>query len=577
MSKTLGSLTANSVKTCNFALATCSAIFGIAVLISAALVSTASADESLVPESKAFRAGLKVQWKSQVSVGGPNKIIDWCLQIDENTSTTYFVIEAGNIREVVSNRQLNSKGEAFGLDGAQEEIDFKKDLLETRMKLRGIEDVEVKLSSYTLPKSTIYTLSSDGLVTAIDADTGDFLWEQLVGDTSLEVVGLGAGNNHVAVVVGSKVYCLSVADGRTLWSKETVYVPSSSPAVSDSNILVPLGNGRLQSFLIEDNGYGSNAFFANGFATARPLVVGDKVAWTTDSGQLNLATPLASRAVSFRLKANASMASAPTGNGTMVYAASLDGFVYGVDQDKGRLVWEVTTGASITQSPVPIGENVYVVSEADQLFKIDAMTGQFSDNWDTPVNGIVKFLGATEESVFALNKQNTLLVIDINSSQTVGAVPVGNIDNVLTNYATDRIYISTDGGLIECVREASSETPVFHNREAMVAQGSGTKGSGTKGSDTKNGSDTKGSGTKGSGTKGSGTKGSGTKGSDTKGSDTKGSDTKGSGTKGSDTKGNDTEGSDTKNPFATEDSSNPFASDEGLDDDDEKDDGNPFN
>lgn len=486
MSKTIGSLTANSEKTPNFAFALSAALFCVAVAIATAFISNANADGSLVPESKAFRAGLKVQWKSQVSVGGPNKMIDWCLQIDENTSTTYIVMEAGNVREVVSNRQLNEKGEAFGLDGARAEIEFRKELLETRMKLRGIEDVEVKVSSYTLPKSTIYTLSDDGLVTAIDADTGDFLWEQLIGDLSLNVIGLGASNEHVAVIVGSKVYCLSAPDGRTLWSKETVYVPSASPAVSDTNILVPLGNGRLQSFLIEDKGYGSNAFFANGYATARPLVVGNKVAWTTDSGQLNLATPETSKAVSFRLKAHASMASAPTGRGAMIYAASVDGFVYCVDQDQGRLVWEVTTGASITQSPVPIGKNLYVVSEADQLFKIDALTGQFSENWDTPVDGIVKFLGATEESVFALDKRNTLLVIDINSSEIVSAVQVGNVDKVLTNYATDRIYIATDGGLIECVRSASSETPIFHGIEEMSAQGSGTKGSGTKGSATKN-------------------------------------------------------------------------------------------
>jgi len=471
MSKTLGSLTANSNNTSNFAFVLCAAIVSIALLVSAVLIAPANAEEFLVPESKAFRAGLKVQWKSQLSVGGPYKMIDWCLQIDENSSTTYFVMEAGTVREVVSNRQLNDRGEAFGLEGAQAEIDFRKDLLETRMKLRGIEDIEVKVSSYTLPKSTLYTLSNDGVVTAIDADTGNILWDQLIGDMTLNVVGLGASKEHVAVVVGSKVYCLVAEDGRTLWSKETVYVPSASPGVSDTNILVPLGNGRLQSFLIEDEGYGSNAYFASGFATARPLVTGNKVAWTTDSGQLNLATPKTSKAVSFRLKANDAIASSPTGTGANIYAASVDGFVYCVDQMQGRLIWEVTTGASITQSPVPIGNYLYVVSDADQLFKIDAKTGQFAENWATPVEGIISFLGATEQSVFALDKSNILHVIDINNAKTVSSVPIGSIDNVLTNYATDRIYIATDGGLIECIRETSSDKPIFHNRDQMVAEG----------------------------------------------------------------------------------------------------------
>lgn len=460
MSKPLGASPANTTR----------AFFTSLALAMACWVTTpADAEEFLVPESQAFRAGLKVQWNTQLSVGGPFKMIDWCFHIDENSSTTYFVMEAGNVREVVSNRQLNRKGAPYGLKGAEEEIDFRKDLLATRMKLRGIEDVEIKTSSYTLPKSVLYTLSSDGVVTAIDADTGDILWDQLIGDITLNVVGVGASNDHVAVVVGSKVYCLDAEDGRTLWSKETVYVPSASPAVSNTNVLVPLGNGRLQSFLIEDKGYGSNAFFASGFATSRPLVTGARVVWTTDSGQLNLATPIASKAVSFRLKANDSIVASPTAKGNMVFAASIDGFVYCVDQEKGRLVWEVTTGSGITQPAVPIGDFLYVVSESDQLFKIDAKTGQFSDNWNTPVEGITGFLGATEESIFALDKKNHLLVIDRSTGKGVSSVDVGDIDRVLTNTLTDRIYLASDDGLIQCVRDAASENPIFHNRDAMVA------------------------------------------------------------------------------------------------------------
>lgn len=427
------------------------------------------AQEFLVPESQAFRAGLKVQWDTQLPIGGPFKLVDWFLQIDENSSTTYFVLEAGTVRELVSNRQLNPQGEPFGLQGAQEEIQFRKELLATRMKMRGIDDVEIKVSSYTLPKSVLYALSSDGVVTAIDADTGDILWDQLIGSIDLNVVGLGASNNHVAVIVGSKVYCLNSKDGRTLWSKETVFAPSASPAVSDSNILVPLGNGRLQSFRIEDEGYGSNAFFASGFATARPLVSGNRVAWTTDSGQLNLATPAVSKAVSFRIKANDAIVATPTSVGNRVFAASLDGFVYCVDQEQGRLLWEVTTGSGITQSPVPIGNFLYVVSLANQLFKIETESGRFSENWDTPIEGISHFLSATTKSIFALDAKNHLQVIDKSSGKLTGSVSIGTIDLVLTNYQTDRIYLATSTGLIECVREITSETPVFHNRDQANA------------------------------------------------------------------------------------------------------------
>ncbi len=495
----------------------------------------------LVPDSQAFRAGLKVQWNAQLPVGGPYKLLDWCLHIDANSSTTYFLMEAGNIREVVSNRQLNSKGEPYGLQGAQEEIDFRKELLETRLKLRGVTDVEVKVSSYTLPKSVLYTLSSEGVVTAVDADTGNLLWDQLIGDIKLDVLGVGASNEHVAVVVGSKVYCLNAQDGRTLWSKETVYVPSAPPAVSDTNILVPLGNGRLQSFLIKDRGYGSNAFFASGFATARPLVTGARVVWTTDSGQLNLANPMASKAVSFRLKASDAIVAAPTARGNLVYTASIDGFVYCVDQEKGRLIWEVTTGAGVSQPVVPIGEFLYVVSDAEQLFKIDAATGQFSNNWNAPLDNIKAFLGASEGTIFALDTQNNLLVIDQNTGKTISAVDVGIIDRILTNTQTDRIYLASDDGLVQCVRASSSERPIFHNSDVLLASGSGTK---PAGSATKNDPFATRRSTK---------------------------------KKSFATRGTNPFATESESPFATE-SENPFATEEKPQPDDiDDEDGNPFN
>ena len=466
MSKPLGSSPANTT----FAI-----LMSVIFVMTAAFAPQGNADDSMLPESQAYRAGLKVQWNAQLPVGAPFKLIDWYLQIDENSSTTYFVMEAGTVKEVVSNRQLNNKGEAFGIQGAKEEIEFRKELMETRLKLRRIEDIEVKVSSYTLPKSVLYLLTSDGVVTAMDADTGNILWDQLIGDMTLTVTGVGASNKHVAVIVGSTVYCLDAEDGRTLWSKDTVYVPSASPAVSETNVLVPLGNGRLESFVIEKEGYGSNTFFASGYATSRPLTTGSRVAWATDSGQLNLATPAASKAVSFRLNANDAILSQPTGRGALVYAASIDGFVYCVDQEKGRLVWEVTTGSTVTQPTIPIGDFLYVVSQSQQLFKIDARTGQFSENWETPVEHVTRFLGAGEKKIFAVDNQNNLEVIDKATGKILSNVSIGVIDQVLTNYHTDRMYFATNDGTVQCVREATSEKPIFFDRDLTTPAASDAK------------------------------------------------------------------------------------------------------
>ena len=440
------------------AVATAICIFSVSTSINA------TATDFLVPDGVAHRAGLKVQWNSQLQVGGPDRMVDWYLQINENESTTYFTLESGALREVVSNRQLNAQGEPYGIEGAKEEISFRAEILQARYDARGVKDIEIKQSSYSLPRSVLYTLASNGMVSAIDADTGIHHWDRVI-DSRSRGVGLGASDDHVGVVMGSKVYCLQAATGRVLWNRDTKYSPGDSPAVSDTHIAVPLGNGRLQTFEIASEGAITNSYFANGFADARPLVTPTGIAWVTDNGQMNFANPRTSTAVNFRLRTSQPMVSSPTGKGEMLFVTSLDGYVYGVNRVSGRLIWDVTTGTSISTSPVPIGDSLFIVSDPGQLFKLDARTGNYSKGWESPVIGVKKFLGATRESVYALDGFDHLVVIDQKSAKKTASITVGDIDRVLTNYQSDRIYVASAQGLVQCVRAISNPRPIFHSSD----------------------------------------------------------------------------------------------------------------
>jgi hypothetical protein len=149
----------------------------------------------------------------------------------------------------------------------------------------------------------------------------------------------------------------------------------------------------------------------------------------------------------------------------MIFFASLDGYVYGVDRVKGRVDWEVTTGSGISTSPVPIGDALFVVSDRKQLYKLDSRTGLYASGWETPMEGVDKFLGATHKSVFGLDSFNRLVVIDQASGRQTSSIPVGDIALVLTNYESDRIYVASAQGLVQCVRDISSPRPIFHSSE----------------------------------------------------------------------------------------------------------------
>ena len=419
----------------------------------------ATANDGFITDATASSAGLKVEWFSQVGVGAAGKLIDWQLSIDENQSTTYFVVTSGRRREVIAQNDLNAFGVPFGIEKAQAYANERKEIIDLENKIRGRKDAKVTVTSYTLPKSTIYVLSSDGNVTALDADTGRKRWTQLVGNTRLPSIGLGASKKYVAVVNGSRVYCLDSETGRVLWNRRCKFAVGASPACSDEFVFVPLTNGRLESFPIETEGVGSVAFVAKGEGTARPLVTEKTVSWPTYAGHLNVAPKDSRRAVSYRLKTADSIVASPTFKDGILFTSSLDGFVYGVEEENGRLLWEVSTGAGISGSPIPYGNSVFVVSDDHQLYKIDAKTGQYSKGWERPRPGIKSFVGITADQFFCLDRAGNLVGIDKTSGAETTSLPTGAIDLILPNFQTDRMFFGTRSGYIQCVRQLSSLRP----------------------------------------------------------------------------------------------------------------------
>ena len=106
-----------------------------------------------------------------------------------------------------------------------------------------------------------------------------------------------------------------------------------------------------------------------------------------------------------------------------------------------------------------------MVSDTKQLYKLDARTGLYAPGWETPIKGVDKFLGATRKSVFGLDSFNHLVVVDQASGRKTSQIPVGDIALVLTNYESDRIYVASESGLVQCVRDVSSPRPIFHSSD----------------------------------------------------------------------------------------------------------------
>lgn len=438
--------------------------FAAIALVSSSIV---VANDGLASSAAIERAGLTVDWYSSAETGATGKLVDWYLNVNENKATTFFTITAGKYRERFSENKISPFGKPYGVEDGAEYAAVRKQIIEAQLKNDGITDVEVKIDRYQLPESTIYMVNSRGLVKALDADTGSERWSTYIGDRNLAGHGVAACDQYVAVVNGSRVYCMEAATGKLLWSHACGFAASDQPAVSEDHVYVPLQNGRLQVFPIDKTkGVGSYQLVSRAESSTRPLVTDKSVSWGNVLGGYNVAARFGGigRGVSYQLRADGGIAATPVFKDGIFYITCLDGFVYALDEEKGSLAWQVSTGTSISQSPIVLGDSVYAINDADELYKFDIQTGDFSEGWVEPRLGVRRFLGASKSNLYVLNQFSELIVLSSGTGAVTSRVRFGDVDQVLYNTETDRIYVANRGA-IQCIRELGREIPYFHFNE----------------------------------------------------------------------------------------------------------------
>ncbi len=424
------------------------------------------ANDSVVSNAIIHRAGLQVEWSTHSGTGTRGKIVDWHLYVDENKPTTYYTITAGELKEKFSENKLNPFGKPYSQDesyGVAEYIDVRKMVLAKELEYLGEEKPTIKVDQYSLPESTIYLLTNNGAVSAIDADTGRVKWRNQVGDPLLKSVGVGADNAHVAVINGSRLYCLKADNGKLMFSGQCRHAVAAAPTISEEKIYVPLVNGRLEVFKIGDRGVNTTSFAALGASTSRPLVTEKTVSWSTDRGLMNVAAKYDGKSVAYQLRADDAIVARPVHQSGMFYVTSLDGFVYAVDEDQGSVKWQVSTGAGISQSAQVFGGFVYVVNDNNELFKLDVKNGATAPGWEQPQQNIGQIVGAGKKDIFVLDKIGNLKALNQNSGSVLSSVSFGSVDRILSNAQSDRLFVANRQGMIQCIREVSSPVPFFHS------------------------------------------------------------------------------------------------------------------
>ena len=425
--------------------------------------------------SELNRAGLKSEWFTQLEVGSRSQIVNMQLQVNEDKSTRYFLVEYDGTVERISQFDLNAFGKEYGIEGAEAHAAVRKEIVMAELAAQK-RNVEVTVRPITLPQSTIYAVTSAGIVTAVDADTGRHIWKSQVGNPKYLTSGIGSSKTHVAIANGSTLYCLNAENGKTLWSRTCRRAPSAPPSVGEENVFVPLIDGRLEVFALDGGGL-PRSYVSFGKSVAKPLVTDETVSWATTDGFYAIA-PFRSKSIKFRLNSGSKLASGGASGVETLFVNTTEGSIFAIHEKFGSILWEYATGDRISEAPFVREGFVYSISDENRLYKIDISNGLPCLGWEKPLDGVSKFVGMAGDRIYLLNNIGRLIAIDHNTGDRVASIGGSEITLVLPNHQTDRLYIGTKKGLLRCYRESANTYPVFHANDGEMLVENANKAAG---------------------------------------------------------------------------------------------------
>jgi outer membrane biosynthesis protein TonB len=357
---------------------------------------------------------------------------------------------------------------------------------------------------------TLYVQTSRAMIHAIDAETGQTLWAKQVGRPEYPSLTPNAFHDLLATVNGSRLYVVNRYNGDVLYETQIQGAPGAGPALSSKRCYVPTVVGMMLAYRVEPltdplaelgriekkeptaeekkaqeeerrQNIRVNQDYVPPFATRSvgrvlvpPLVTlqnrdEEFSTWGTDRGFLNIGRVDRSGEDNLDLKhqfrTGQAIVATPSylppdpkvvGDSGTIYATSCDGYVYAVLEKSGELLWKFSAGEPVVEPAVLIEERLFAPTQLGGMYCLDAKSGR--QLWWAP--DIRRFLAASRQRVYGADKVGRIRILDGKSGALLDTLPTESLPLAVTNSLTDRLYVGTDTGLLECLHELEQPKPL---------------------------------------------------------------------------------------------------------------------
>ncbi len=315
-----------------------------------------------------------------------------------------------------------------------------------------------KIKHIRLEADLLLVTTNDGWLHVIDANTGIVNWKALVGERRFVTLAAGANEKFVAAANGDSLYIYDRDTGKVAYRHRIRGTAELGPALTENRTLVPIVNGPLESYPLDANPevdiLGPQQLPAAGRMVNEPATFAKSVVWGGDRDRL-FGQQFGEKPSKFETYVRFGVNSGPVSLPPMVYVGTKAGFLVAYNQDRGLRVWEFPAGSPIFHPPVALADVVYALPQDGGMFAVKADTGQQLWYAAEPL----RFAAASPQLIYTFDYRNRLAIIDAKTGARAAVMPMPEGMKAVINQDSDRMYLYTDSGLIQCVHERQLVEP----------------------------------------------------------------------------------------------------------------------
>jgi outer membrane protein assembly factor BamB len=191
--------------------------------------------------------------------------------------------------------------------------------------------------------------------------------------------------------------------------------------------------------------------------TSPPVPAGRTVSFASRDGSLYTVVA-ADKHLIYQLETNGPIVAPLASSGKLQFLASEDNTFFALNASNGRIVWDFTTGLPIRRAPFVIGNDLYLTPDRGGMFCLNAADG--TQRWWQ--GGLETFVAVIGEAVFASDSEGNLIRATRDEGGVTAILPMRGFTMRVANDRTDRIFMSTESGLVVALRKRGETIPVFH-------------------------------------------------------------------------------------------------------------------